>query len=284
MFVWLLSTAASCLLIPLLHPIHFSSIYFVLVAVTLLFLWKALVLLRSSLTISFAGLNLYAFCVLTLVSVDRLLDVNSLAVNRMIAMVWSGIVYDLRIFKGMKKKLIIAAHHRCCSCLLATVAWHRFRVQTKGLLFAVFPIFSWVSVDQPIVFNHIHHREVAKLNCTFCHRYVEKYRAATIPNIEICQACHSTDAISKRPQALKVVEYVKAGQQIPWKRMYELPAFVVFPHWLHIQKRSTALSAMVSRGLTERPVKMVDRNYMEWCIHCHKKRGASDDCYTCHSS
>jgi hypothetical protein len=29
---------------------------------------------------------------------------------------------------------------------------------------------------------------------------------------------------------------------------------------------------------------MVDRNYMDWCIDCHKKRGASIDCYTCHSS
>jgi hypothetical protein len=31
-------------------------------------------------------------------------------------------------------------------------------------------------------------------------------------------------------------------------------------------------------------VKMVDRNYMEWCIDCHENRGASTDCYTCHSS
>jgi hypothetical protein len=29
---------------------------------------------------------------------------------------------------------------------------------------------------------------------------------------------------------------------------------------------------------------MVDRNYMEWCLDCHKKRGADIDCYTCHSS
>jgi hypothetical protein len=29
---------------------------------------------------------------------------------------------------------------------------------------------------------------------------------------------------------------------------------------------------------------MVDRNYMEWCVNCHKKRGADIDCYTCHSS
>jgi hypothetical protein len=29
---------------------------------------------------------------------------------------------------------------------------------------------------------------------------------------------------------------------------------------------------------------MVDRMYMEWCVDCHKKRGADTDCYACHSS
>ena len=168
--------------------------------------------------------------------------------------------------------------------LLATVAYHRFRVQTKSIFFSIFPIFAWVSVDQPILFNHRLHKEVAHLNCTFCHRYVERYRIAGIPNIELCQACHSTDAISKRPEALKVVKYVKEGKKIPWQRMYELPKFVVFPHWIHIQN---GVDCSICHGLTgveERPIKMVDRDYMEWCINCHKRRGADTDCYTCHSS
>jgi hypothetical protein len=168
--------------------------------------------------------------------------------------------------------------------LLATIAWHRFRVPTKRIIFSVFPIFSYESVDQPILFNHIHHKEVAKLNCTFCHRYVERYRSAGIPNIELCQACHSSDAVSKRPEALKVVEYVKARKTIPWKRMYELPPFVVFPHWVHVQGNIDCSTCHGLTGVSDRPVKMVDRIYMEWCIDCHKKREASTDCYTCHSS
>lgn len=168
--------------------------------------------------------------------------------------------------------------------LLAIIAYHRFQNPAKRIFFSIFPIFSWESVEQPILFNHIHHKEAAHLNCTFCHRYVERYRVAGIPNIELCQACHSSDAISKRPEALKVVEYVKAGKEIPWQRMYELPSFVVFPHWIHIQ---SGLDCSICHGLTgvkERPMKMVDRNYMEWCVDCHKKKGADIDCYTCHSS
>jgi c(7)-type cytochrome triheme protein len=168
--------------------------------------------------------------------------------------------------------------------LLTTIAYHRFRVQTKRLLYSTLPLSTWIAVDQPIRFNHLHHREVAKLNCTFCHRFAERERIAGIPNIEICRACHSTDAVSKRPEALKVVEYVKQGKRIPWIRMYELPPFVVFPHWIHVQ---SGIDCSICHGLTgakERPVKMVDRNYMEWCLDCHRKRGASDDCYACHSS
>ena len=168
--------------------------------------------------------------------------------------------------------------------LLATIAWHRFRVPTKSLIFSIFPILRSEVVDQPIRYNHIHHKEVAKLECNFCHRYAGEYRVAGIPNIELCRACHSTDAISRRPEALKVVEYVKAGRKIPWKRMYELPEFVVFPHWIHIQSGVDCSTCHGLTGTSERPVKMVDRDYMEWCIHCHRKRGASIDCYTCHSS
>jgi hypothetical protein len=168
--------------------------------------------------------------------------------------------------------------------LLAIVAYHRFQVQTKTIFFSIFPIFAWESVDQPILFNHIYHKEAAHLNCFFCHRYVERYRVAGIPNIELCRACHASDAISKRPEALKVVEYVKAGKEIPWQRMYKLPSFVVFPHWIHIQSGVDCSICHGLTGLKERPIKMVDRNYMEWCVDCHQKRGADIDCYTCHSS
>jgi len=168
--------------------------------------------------------------------------------------------------------------------LFAIVAYHRFRVQTKVIFFSIFPIYKWVTVDQPILFNHLHHKEVANLKCSFCHRYAENYRIAGIPNIEICRACHSTDAISKRSEALKVLNYVQSGREIPWKRMYELPKFVVFPHWIHVRKEVDCSVCHGMTGLKERPVKMLDRNYMAWCIDCHKKRGADTDCYTCHSS
>jgi hypothetical protein len=183
----------------------------------------------------------------------------------------------------MKKKLIFFMSV-VLILLLATIAYHRFRVETKTLFFSLFPAFASVSVDQPIRFNHIHHKKVAKLDCSFCHRYQSEYRVAGIPNIEICRICHSSDFISKRPEALRVVDYVKKNKRIAWKRMYELPPFVVFPHWVHVQSRVDCSTCHGLTGVKEKPVEMVDRNYMEWCIDCHKKRRADTDCYTCHSS
>ena len=183
----------------------------------------------------------------------------------------------------MKKGLIVVIFV-VLILLIVTVAWFRFRVPMKSLIFAVFPILKSESVDQPIRFNHIHHREVARLDCFFCHTHVREHRVAGIPNIEVCRVCHSSDAISKRPEALKVVEYVKAGRTIPWNRMYELPKFVVFPHWIHIESNIDCSTCHGVTGVSDIPVRMVDRLYMEWCVDCHKKRGASTDCYTCHSS
>ena len=107
--------------------------------------------------------------------------------------------------------------------LLAIIAYHRFQVQTKKVFFSIFPIYTWVSVDQPILFNHIHHKEAVGLNCTFCHRYVERYRSAGIPNIELCRACHATDAMSKSchppSQARKTPKGMAASDpQVPGAR------------------------------------------------------------------
>jgi hypothetical protein len=168
--------------------------------------------------------------------------------------------------------------------LVATIAWHRFRVPTKSLFFSIFPILRSEFVDQPVRYNHLIHKKVGNLNCNFCHRYAGDYRAAGIPNIELCRACHSTDAISKKPEALKVVDYVKTGRKIPWGRMYKLPEFVVFPHWIHIKKDIDCSTCHGVTGVSDLPLRMVDRNYMDWCMDCHKKRGADTDCYACPSS
>jgi hypothetical protein len=68
--------------------------------------------------------------------------------------------------------------------LLAIVAYDHFQVKTKSIFFSIFPIFSWKSVDQPILFNHIIHKDKEKvnLNCALCHRYVEGWKKKRLKN------------------------------------------------------------------------------------------------------
>ncbi len=77
-FFWILSSAASCLLIPLFLPLNFYIILFFLLAITLQLVWSSLKFFRSPWGIKYAknafiNLNIYALLVISLLSLDRLL-------------------------------------------------------------------------------------------------------------------------------------------------------------------------------------------------------------------
>jgi protoheme IX farnesyltransferase len=78
-FVWLLSTGVSSLLIPLFGFLNSSFFYFLLVAAVSWLFWNAALFLRShregaSLRATFTKLNIYAILIISLLSVDRLLS------------------------------------------------------------------------------------------------------------------------------------------------------------------------------------------------------------------
>ncbi len=98
-FIWILSTAASCLLIPLFVPVNFHFIFISLLATTVWIVWGAKRILRSPsregyLRYTFVRLNIYAFLVLSLLSLDRLLNAGysqmELA-NRILAMLFKAV-------------------------------------------------------------------------------------------------------------------------------------------------------------------------------------------------
>jgi len=70
------------------------------------------------------------------------------------------------------------------------------------VLVAIFIISAWFGRPvifgfdegpaQPIAFPHTRHVEDLGLDCTFCHRNVEKGAAATIPSVGLCMTCHIT--------------------------------------------------------------------------------------------
>lgn len=142
-----------------------------------------------------------------------------------------------------------------------------------------------VHIKQPVEFNHRKHVVDNGLTCDFCHESFKTQTYAGIPNIEICQNCHTQD-VSDSPEAGKVKGYVERGEQIPWVQMYRVRDHVRFSHRLHVAKEVKCEECHGETGTS--PVPMRYRDFgsidktMDFCIDCHEKRGASVDCNACH--
>ena len=134
-------------------------------------------------------------------------------------------------------------------------------------------------VKQPIEFDHKLHAE-SGLQCASCHTKAETKDQAGIPNAKDCLACHRKfQAAGAMLQTL--VEYEKAGREIPWERIYKLPGYVFFSHQAHLKAKAECATC---HGETRaRAVLWQEKEIsMAACINCHKERNASTDCNLCH--
>ena len=139
------------------------------------------------------------------------------------------------------------------------------------------------SVDQPIAFNHSKHVEDLGLPCTTCHLYAETGTRATIPNIEVCEMCH-TAPLTESPEEALVVEHIQSGQPIPWRKVYRVPEHVYFSHRRHTSVAEIACDTChgaIGERLTPVTRPMV-KITMDRCVECHQSTAASRDCISCH--
>ena len=137
---------------------------------------------------------------------------------------------------------------------------------------------------QPIRYNHKLHIESVELICSDCHIYVESMPSATIPNISICEECHSEDPITDSPEELKLIKYIKEQVQIPWQKIYSIPDHVYFSHRRHVSIGE--LECSECHGHIEEMTEPI--SYQAWipsmenCIDCHNERKITRDCLACH--
>ncbi len=143
-------------------------------------------------------------------------------------------------------------------------------------------------VSQPIAFSHKQH-VAKKLSCTFCHSGAEKHRLATIPSVTLCMGCHSV-VKQDSPEIQKVRAYSLRRQEIPWRRIYQLPgtADVFFNHHRHAAAGVKCFVCHGDVGSRDRLGKEVE-HIMGFCVQCHREHRAqfrpaalADDCATCH--
>ncbi|MFI5341094.1 MAG: cytochrome c3 family protein [Candidatus Methylomirabilales bacterium] len=161
--------------------------------------------------------------------------------------------------------------------------------------------FWWMgpAVTQPIEYPHKTHVEQLKLPCTGCHQRAEKDNVAGRPPTALCLACHAGGE-TKSEEVKKIRAFGEKSQEIPWKRVWRLPAYVFFPHRIHVAvakvKCQTCHGPMET--LTRPPARPLKTLAMNNCIGCHEKseyangegagvvktgsRHVSTDCTTCH--
>ncbi len=136
-------------------------------------------------------------------------------------------------------------------------------------------------VAQPIAFTHKVHLEHG-MQCTDCHKGVAEGPDATIPNVQLCMTCHQVIATDK-PEIKKIAAYQKAGEEIPWHRVYWFyqSAHVRFQHAPHIRAGVDCATCHGDMKKQTVAVRKAGLN-MHFCVSCHRLHKAPTDCTTCH--
>ena len=166
---------------------------------------------------------------------------------------------------------------------------NRRRLLVGGGLVVVFLIALGVGsrmkrgIIQPIAFNHKVHAGDLGLECSSCHTGVETSPFATLPSASICLGCHASQ-LSDNPEEGKVRNYGEDRGEIPWQRLTRQPEHVYFSHQRHVTfgkiscERCHGKMAERTKPPGAAPLEL----FMDDCLECHKKQGASQDCISCH--
>lgn len=141
--------------------------------------------------------------------------------------------------------------------------------------------------DQPIAFYHSVHAGQNQMPCMYCHTSADRSVDAGIPSVQLCVGCHVPGSATQPPEnaqlafpaatrdsvwnreALKLVDYWKRQESIPWVRIHDLPDHAKFPHYSHV---NVGLQCQTCHG----PVQEMEKVYqfsslrMGWCIDCHR--------------
>ncbi len=133
---------------------------------------------------------------------------------------------------------------------------------------------------QPIKYSHRVHVTANKIDCRFCHSSATRSMSAGIPSVEKCMICHRAIAVDN-PEVKKIAQYWKEKKPIPWNRVTELPDYTYFPHFRMVNAGVPCLTC--HPGIDKADTAVQRREFtMGFCLKCHRDRGVSIDCWTCH--
>ena len=140
---------------------------------------------------------------------------------------------------------------------------------------------------QPMRFSHKAHFEDA--TCATCHLYAEELAAAGRPTLEDCADCH--DGVqSEKPEDVaeekKLDVYMEEEKEIPWIHLPPLTADIYFSHRRHVALAEEKIECEVCHGKMAEQVTLPSKRpvafTMNWCVECHEREHARNDCIDCH--
>jgi len=148
---------------------------------------------------------------------------------------------------------------------------------------------------QPIQFSHKHHAGDYQIECLYCHAGTDRSAAAGVPSVELCMGCHA-----QFPASYDEFEGIRTLKQhweeqrpIEWEQIHRLPEHVQFRHNRHIAAGVDCQACHGDVAEMDKISMIEDTKWwpwmlpthtleMGWCIECHRRNEASQDCYTCH--
>jgi hypothetical protein len=133
---------------------------------------------------------------------------------------------------------------------------------------------------QPIPYSHKTHLALG-LQCQMCHTNPEPGSQMTFPASSTCMSCHASVAKDK-PSIMKLADFNKSGQTIPWARVYQVTAGVTWTHRKHLQAGMQCAMCHGNVGQLDAMAQTTSVTSMASCISCHQMNKASTACVTCH--
>lgn len=135
--------------------------------------------------------------------------------------------------------------------------------------------------EQPLPYSHKTHVS-GGLDCRTCHTNPQPGNQMTFPAVATCVGCHKTIA-KDRPAIMKLAEYAKSGQPVPWVRVYQVTPGVTWTHRKHLQAGLECMNCHGDVAQLERMSQTTAVTSMASCISCHQSHNANTVCQTCHA-
>jgi hypothetical protein len=165
---------------------------------------------------------------------------------------------------------------------IITIALLAYFAASLAAVFAVAERWRRERVEpaQPIAFSHRLHVARNGINCDFCHGDADRGSQAGAPAMSVCAGCHA-QMRSDNAEIAKLQESLREDRVVPWNKVHALPSHALFTHKRHVRRDIDCRTCHGEVRAMDRVRRMRSLS-MGWCVACHRKNGAPDDCVTCH--